>query len=179
MSKELSEAFEKYQTPMFNAARAVGANQEDAQDAVLKACVKLTKFKDTISFVDEKRVRSLFCSVARACAITAYNSKKFHKGVTQDWMDINHGGHETLSAFNQSLGKMYRMWAVHSALSKMPPIERWIAWQYYALDASLREIVEDLKEKGEVGWSHQSLSDALRKLIKPKLKALLTEEGLS
>lgn len=163
MSVELEEAFKKNKNLMYKAARGAGANHAEAQDAVGAAWAKLSKMRDTISYVDEKKVRGLFCLMAKNEAIRA------HDKTVLDVMAVDQSFPQMMSA---PVGSMDRAIWVHQALSKLDDMERFIAWNYWALEYSLQEVCDMLAER-DVEWTRQNLHKYLRKTLQPKLTSIL------
>lgn len=163
MDKQLEVAFQKNKSFMYSAARSVGANHAQAQDAVSVATQWIMKMKDTVSYADEKKLRGLMCQAAKHAAMKGYHKAQ---------LDHNMAEYHETSPMYKSVGDVERQIWVHQALAKLSELERFVAWKYYALENSLQEVCDELA-LGGTEWTRQNLHKFLRGTVKPKLKSLL------
>jgi RNA polymerase sigma factor (sigma-70 family) len=154
----------------------MGLNHAQAEDCVQESAEKLAQMH-TISYIEQKRVKNLFCTVALNHARDMVRRmKSISKGVDSFGVDQLIEDSQA-SRMSRKERETIISLTVHRALAKLTDIESYVAWRYYAMEMSLREIVEDLfKDKG-LKWSHVRLMRFIRKIVKPKLKEKLKEIG--
>jgi len=161
--EELEKAFIKNRRNMYRTARNLGATHAEAQDAMSKALINIVKMQDTILYADEKKVKGLFYVITRRVCQKLFKKMQLDKSL--EW-------HTEATAMDSSVRSIERALLVHQALAELPETERFIAWNYWALEYSLRDVCEMLKERG-IEWTRQNLHKFLRKILKPKLKTIL------
>lgn len=169
---EFETAFEKYHRDMYRVVRKTGVPHTRAQDAVQEAARRLSQMS-TISYVEPNRVKGLFCKVAINCG----------KSIMTKVSGTNRLHEEYAEATIQPpvYGKKERETlisiTVHRALSQLPELDSYLAWKYFALEMSLREISEDLVLEKGLNWDHIRVHRHLRKVVKPALRKALDELG--
>lgn len=168
---QFEEAFAKNRRAMYQAVRRMGYGHARAEDSVQKAAERLAQM-NTISYVEERRVSGLFCAAARFAAIDLDRTQK-----SQDRLETEVS---VLKSIPERLTKKDRETTVsitvHRALSRLTEIESYVAWKYWAVEQSLREISEDLLDEKGIDWDHNKLFRFIPKL-KAKLKGILVELG--
>ena len=155
---------------MYRAARAV-AGKEIATQAVSEAVLKLWSFAEYIDYLSPDRVMGLFCTTARWAAIDAIRHRDFILSDDKTWAELN-----PPIAMSRSQASVERTIAVHRALAKLAPLEAHIAWNFFAVEFSAKEILEDMAKDGKV-WTLDQFYYFLNKQVKPKLRAALIAVG--
>lgn len=165
-NEEFVQAFAKNKRAMYMAAKRSGANISEISEAMSQTFMNLMQSQDTIMYSDEKKVRGLFKT---AVVNRLYN---IIRGSSRDDERLK----VWVSTHAPASMPLYDTLSVHQALARLSEQDRWLAWRYWALEYSLQEIVEDLKERS-VYWSRQYLHKYLRKVVRPALRTALESEG--
>ncbi len=171
---EFETAYDKYNRDMYRACRRIGTPHARAQDAVQEAARRLSQMS-TIVYTDPSRLRGLFCKVAVNCAKTIMT-----RVINDQKTGVDYAEHQALFE-TPSLGRKEKETlisiTVHRALSQLPELDSYLAWRYYGLQMSLREIAEDLKRDKNIAWDHVRIHRHLRKVVYPALKGALRDLG--
>jgi len=169
---EFEQHYQKYRFKMYQEARQQGASHEQAQDAVQVAAHKLSQMS-TIQYIDQNRVKGLFCAVTRHATIDKLRSEGLYQDMKTDyWLDPTTAPKVTPKRSRE----LHISIAVHRALAQLSELESYVAWKYWAMDQSWREITEDLRvSRGQV-WYKLKWIRFIRKL-RSKLKKELINVG--
>jgi RNA polymerase sigma factor (sigma-70 family) len=173
MMSEFESAFERYHRDMYRSVRRSGVPHERAEDAVQEAAKRLSQM-NTIQYMDPGRTRGLFCKVAINCGRTIMSKNGHVNKMHEEYGDA-------VATTTQSISRKEKETVisitVHRALSQLPELDSYLAWKYYALEMSLREIAEDLQVDKGMKWDHVRIHRHLKKVVKPALKAALETLG--
>ena len=167
---EFEEYYRKYRGDMYALSRKQGVTYSVAQDCVQEAAKRLSQMS-TIQYINARRVKTLFCEVAKNCTIDRLRKDAVYNETSQKHLDdepkfTTKRERETIISIT-----------VHRALASLYDIESYIAWKWYAMEQSLKEISEDLlKDKG-MKWYPMKILRFINRVVHPKLKEALIQLG--
>lgn len=165
-----NDSIEQHRKAMIGAIRKTRINPSHVMDCFQEAYVKLAQM-DTISYIEPSRVRALFCKVATNVAIDKIRrentlGEKGNEAVVENRTLA--GSLEIRAAEREN--RIHKSVEVHRVLSRLPELDSYIAWQYYAQQLSLREITYNLRTEKGINWSHMRVKRYIRTSIYPRLK---------
>lgn len=166
----LEKLFDLYERPMYYYALKITADPYMAEDVVQDAFCKMIKYMRSISYEDEREIKSYLLSVVKSCAADSFRKIKIQESVTNYSEDnVLYIEDDPDPDFNldKAIGDMSFDGGIGELVSKLKVEDQNILYLRYGRDANDEEIADVLNLE-TAGAVRKRLSRA-----KSRLKSLL------